>query len=297
MQKVIIGSRGSKLALWQANHMQSLLTGLGRESEIHIIKTKGDKIQNLSFDKIEGKGFFTKEIEDALLEGKVDIAVHSHKDLETEQPAGLKIASVPDREDARDVLLIREDKYAENTPVGLAPGASVGTSSIRRRTQILHLDASLSVQELRGNVPTRIQKLKDGNYDAIILAHAGLLRLDSNTDGIVVKPLPVDTFVPAPAQGALAIQIRENDVELEELLGKTSNPKAKNAVEVERVLLNRLNGGCHLPFGAHCYEQGDGLCLHLAYAAPNKDIKYTTFTGKDSSELIDLGWKWLNEEV
>lgn len=295
MRKFIIGSRGSDLALWQAHHMQDLLNDLGCETEILIISTKGDRIQHLSFDKIEGKGFFTKEIEEALLNKSIDIAVHSHKDLETEQPEGLKIASVPGREDSRDVLLIREELASANDVFQLRQGALVGTSSIRRKSQLLHHAPHLSVNDLRGNVPTRIQKLRDQKYDAIVLAAAGLARLKVDLSGLRVIHLDPNIFVPAPAQGALGIQIREDDTELERVLVKTNDATAQDEIGVERKLLNMLQGGCHLPFGAHCVKQDDAYSLNLAYARkPDEPVNYTSFNGDSRDQLIADGMKWLN---
>jgi hydroxymethylbilane synthase len=165
---LIIGTRGSDLALWQANYVQSKLKTLGVESTIHIIKTQGDQIQHLSLDKLEGKGFFTKEIEDALLQNEVDIAVHSHKDLETEQPFGLMIAAVSDRADAAEMLLIHPRAFDENQKIPFKLNAVIGTSSARRKSQVLHFRPDITLQDIRGNVPTRVQKLRDGQYDAIL---------------------------------------------------------------------------------------------------------------------------------
>ncbi|MEC8603971.1 MAG: hydroxymethylbilane synthase, partial [Bacteroidota bacterium] len=175
--KIKIGSRGSDLALWQANFVKNQLENLGQEVEINIIKTKGDKIQHLSFDKIEGKGFFTKEIEQALLEKKVDLAVHSHKDLETNSPSGLSVVAVSEREDPSELLLINKDAVDHTQLWDLKKGAIVGTSSARRKSQMLFFREDVTIKDLRGNVPTRVKKLKNGNYDAILLAYAGVSRL------------------------------------------------------------------------------------------------------------------------
>ncbi|MCB0762163.1 MAG: hydroxymethylbilane synthase [Flavobacteriales bacterium] len=297
MQHVTIGTRGSDLALWQANYLKSLLEGVGCSVSLKIIKTKGDKIQHLSFDKIEGKGFFTKEIEEALLIGEVDVAVHSHKDLETENPAGLTIAAVPERADVRDVLLVRKDKFQSDRPFGLAPGAVVGTSSIRRKSQLLNLVSDIEIKDLRGNVPTRIAKMMDGNYDAIVLAHAGLLRLGLSPEGIEMVPFNVDQMIPAPAQGALAFQIRDADEALHRIFRQVADPQVELAVHVERTLLQRLQGGCHLPFGAHCLKDGDGFTLHLAYAAPGHTMRKVALRATRHSELIEQGWEWLQNET
>ncbi|HEY8404796.1 MAG TPA: hydroxymethylbilane synthase, partial [Flavobacteriales bacterium] len=244
---IIIGTRGSDLALWQANHVKSLLEAAGHACELHIIKTKGDNIQHLSFDKIEGKGFFTKEIEEALLNKEVDIAVHSHKDLETNQPDGLCIAAVSPRADERELLLILPHAVDESEPFGLKKNAIVGTSSARRKAQMLHHKPDIELKDIRGNVPTRIQKLRDGQFDAILLAKAGVDRLGLNLDGLHAVALNLETFVPAPAQGALALQCRSNDEEIIRILSEINDAPTQELLKVERTVLNRLNGGCQLP--------------------------------------------------
>ena len=172
MKNVVIGSRGSDLALWQAYFVKSELEKLGCTVELNIIKTQGDAIQHLSFDKLEGKGFFTKEIEDALLSKKVDLAVHSHKDLETNPPAGLKIACVSERANPADILLINKNAVDESQKWSLKADAIVGTSSARRKSQVTKYRPDTTINDLRGNVPTRIDKLRQGNYDSILLAKA-----------------------------------------------------------------------------------------------------------------------------
>jgi hydroxymethylbilane synthase len=199
-----IGTRGSDLALWQANFVREELEKRGHEVEITIIKTQGDKIQHLSFDKMEGKGFFTKEIEASLLNEDVDLAVHSHKDLETNQPEGLEIAAVSSRANPCELLLIRQSAHEEQALWGLKKDAIVGTSSARRKSQLLALRPDVQIKDLRGNVPTRVNKLKSGEYDAILLAKAGVLRLKLELEDLVGIDLTPDEFVPAPAQGVLA---------------------------------------------------------------------------------------------
>ena len=249
-KKVIIGSRGSDLALWQANYVKDQLAQLGHPTEIKIIKTKGDQIQHLSFDKIEGKGFFTKEIENALLEEEIDLAVHSLKDLETDQPKGLCIGAVPPREDPSDCLLINLTAVDTTKSLSINKEAVVGTSSARRKNQLLLFREDLKIKDLRGNVPTRVQKLRNGDYDAIVLAKAGLNRLNVDLSEFHVFDLNPVRFIPAPAQGALGLQIREQDVELKRLLSKLNDPQALENVTFERKILNGIGGGCHSPFGA-----------------------------------------------
>jgi len=274
-QKVIIGSRGSDLALWQANRVKQLLEESGIKSEIKIISTRGDRVQDLSFDKIEGKGFFTKEIEEELLEGKIDLAVHSHKDLPTVSPEGLCIAAVSAREDASDVLLIREERIDEKKLFCLPADAVVGTSSFRRKLLLKAWRIDIDVRDLRGNVPTRVNKLREGNYDAILLAWAGIKRLNLNLDGLRVIKLAHREFPPAPAQGVLAMQTRENDVALIEALQGLNHSSVKSCISLERKVLNLLEGGCQTPLGIICKEtrdEDDKLIydIHLAWASSVK---------------------------
>lgn len=252
INEIVIGSRGSDLALWQARFTQQQLEQLGCSVSIKIIKTKGDEIQHLSFDKMEGKGFFTKELEEALLSGAIDLAVHSHKDLPTLSTAGLAIAGVSYREDCSETLLIRRDKVSRGHLFDLAPNAHVGTSSLRRKSQLLYNRADLHIGDLRGNVPTRIQKLRDGLYDAIMLASAGIKRLELDLSDLHQIQLPPHKFVPAPAQGVLAYQIRENDERMRGLIKRINNSGVQKAIAAERIILNTLDGGCLLPLGAYC---------------------------------------------
>lgn len=252
MRKIIIGSRGSDLALWQAHHVKSQLENIGCEVEIKIIKTQGDIIQHLSFDKMEGKGFFTKEIEAALLEKSIDLAVHSHKDLETNPPEGLVIAAVSEREDPADLLLIRKEAVDANETFLLKQGAITGTSSARRKSQMMRFRPDIAIKDLRGNVPTRIQKLRDGNYDAILLAKAGVSRLNIDLSEFAVVDLNPREFIPAPAQGVLGLQIRETDTDLAEILRQLDTPEVRRRIAVERGVLNKLDGGCQLPLGVYC---------------------------------------------
>ena len=261
-----IGSRGSDLALWQARHVKAQLAEQGVEAEIHVIKTQGDKIQHLSFDKMEGKGFFTKEIEAALLNNDVDLAVHSHKDLETSEPEGLMVAAVSDREDPSELLLIRKESVDEKQTFQLKEGAIVGTSSARRKCQMLDARPDISLKDLRGNVPTRIQKLRDGGYDAILLAKAGVSRLALPLDDLHVVTLDPREFVSAPAQGVLGLQIRSNDDELKEVLSALHHTPTSDCIKAERRVLQLFQGGCQLPLGAYCSRTDDTFSLWVAMA-------------------------------
>lgn len=252
MKKVIIGSRGSDLALWQANFVKDELSKIGVEVEIKIIKTQGDIIQHLSFDKMEGKGFFTKEIEAALLDKSIDIAVHSHKDLETTYPEGLTIAAVSSREDPSELLLIRKESVDTNQKWNLKENPVVGTSSGRRKSQLIKFRPDVRLKDLRGNVPTRINKLRDGMYDAILVARAGVNRLALDLSDLHEEVLNPEEFIPAPAQGVLGLQIREDDTELYTLLQKLNDQSIQKRIGIERKILNLLDGGCQLPLGAYC---------------------------------------------
>jgi hydroxymethylbilane synthase len=252
MKKITIGSRGSDLALWQANHVKRQLEDLGHEVEIKVIITQGDAIQNLSFDKLEGKGFFTKEIETALLDKSIDLAVHSHKDLETNPPAGLIIAAVSEREDPSELLLIRNESVDKSQKWNLKSEAIIGTSSARRKSQINLYRSDLQINDLRGNVPTRIQKLRDGQYDAILLAKAGVDRLQLDLSEFHVEVLNPTEFVPAPAQGVLGLQIREDDAEMKEIMAHLNHVDVAKKIGVERKILNLMEGGCQLPLGVYC---------------------------------------------
>lgn len=261
---ITIGSRGSDLALWQANHVKARLESIGQLVEIKIIKTQGDRIQHLSFDKMEGKGFFTKELEEELLAGTIDLAVHSHKDLPTEHPAGLIIAAVSEREDPADVLLIIKGKEDTNATFHLPKGAVVGTSSARRKSQLLHHCPHIELKDLRGNVPTRIQKLREGQYDAIMMACAGAERLELDLSEFHIVRMDPKVFVPAPAQGVLALQIREGNDALYRTLSILHDADVAERLAVERRILNLFQGGCQLPLGSYCVKESGKLKVWTA---------------------------------
>lgn len=265
--KIIIGSRGSDLALWQANHIKSRLESLGQEVEIKIIKTQGDIIQHLSFDKMEGKGFFTKELETALRAEEIDLAVHSFKDLETNQPDDLSIAAVSERANPADVLLIRKEEVDQKGKWNLKPNALVGTSSARRKMQLMMHRADLRIDDIRGNVPTRVNKLREGKFDAIVLAKAGLDRLKLDVSDLHMYEFDPTEFIPAPAQGVLACQIRTADKGLAAIMKHLHNTEVAAVVGIERKVLNLFEGGCQLPLGAHCVPIPGGVRLHAVMAA------------------------------
>jgi hydroxymethylbilane synthase len=258
MKKLKIGTRGSKLALWQANFTQAELTKIGVESEIVIIKTQGDLVQHLGFDKLEGKGFFTKEIEDALLRGEIDVAVHSMKDLPTSQPEGLAIAAVSYREDPADWLIIRPDAWDGSQIFKVKQGAIIGTSANRRKAQMLDYRPDTQMKDIRGNVPTRLEKLKTGDFDAIFLAGAGVRRLDLDLSAYKVVVLNPREFVPAPAQGVLAWQSNQADIEVRRIFKRIHQSHTSSATNVERKVLKMMSGGCQLPLGVHCEKDAQG---------------------------------------
>ncbi len=299
MEKIRIGTRGSDLALWQAHFLQDQLKQVGYESSLTIIKTKGDKIQHLSFDKIEGKGFFTKEIEDSLLNDEVDVAVHSMKDLPTEQPAGLVLAGTSYRADPRDVLLVREETRDKDAPLTIGGNRIVGTSSARRKAQILHLDPGLTIKDIRGNVPTRIEKLKNGDFDAIILAGAGIERLDLDLSGLYVLKMNVKEFIPAPAQGILAFQCRGENIAMRKIIKKIHKSEISRCSNIERGLLNKMDGGCHSPLGIHCYQDVQGnFHSHVAYAVEvGKPLIHLTLSRSTSHGMVDTLHKMITEKI
>jgi hydroxymethylbilane synthase len=261
--KLRIGSRGSQLALWQANHISALLRARGHEVEIEIIHTTGDKITDVALAMVGTKGMFTKEIEEALADGRVDLAVHSLKDLPTELPPGFEIAAITKREDARDAFCSRLYSNVENLP----RGARVGTSSLRRQAQLKAIRPDLDIHPLRGNVDTRLRKLEQGEYDAIILASAGLNRLGKTE--LIKQIIPAQIMCPAAGQGALAIEIREADSATRQHVEFLNDDAARAATTCERALLNRLGGGCQVPIGAFAEMRNGKLHLEAIVADPD----------------------------
>ena len=253
---LVIGSRGSQLALWQARWVQARLAELGLGSRIEIIKTTGDKITAVPLPSVGGKGLFTKEIEDALLARQVDLAVHSLKDLPTELPEGLQIVAIPVREDPRDAIV-------GSTLAALRQGAKVGTSSLRRSSQLRRLRPDLEVESVRGNVDTRLRKLDEGLYDAIVLASAGLTRL--GLAARITETLAPEVMCPAVGQGALAIESRIG----EHVCGPLNDSVTRAAVTAERSTLRALGGGCATPIGAHAQVSGAQLQLRAIVLSPD----------------------------
>jgi hydroxymethylbilane synthase len=256
---IVIGSRGSQLALWQAHHIAAKLADLGTETRIEIIKTTGDKITDVPLAKVGGKGLFTKEIEEALLARAIDVAVHSLKDVPSEVPEGLTLAAIPEREDPRDALVGRPLEE-------LGDGARVGTSSLRRASQLRALGQGIAIEMLRGNVDTRLRKLDQGDYDAIVLAAAGLKRL--GLEGRIRELLPPAIMCPAVGQGALAIETRMNDQAFE-LVRKLDHMESRIAITAERAMLAALGGGCQVPVGGYAVVNGKIVRLRAIVASPD----------------------------
>ena len=272
---ITIGSRGSKLALWQANWVGDRLAAVGNEVEVRIIKTTGDKLQTVAPEEpppssiartiaeVGSKGLFIKEIEEALLARQVDVAVHSLKDLPTDQPAGLELAAVPKREDARDVFIARDRQPLEN----LRQGARVGTTSLRRRAQLSSLRPDLVYVAMRGNLDTRLRKLARGDSEALVLAAAGVHRLGLSAH--ITAYFSFDQMCPAVGQGALGIEIRADDLQTRQAVSCLDHSATHQAVRAERAVLRRLGGGCQVPIAAHAAWEVDQL--HLRGLVANID--------------------------
>jgi len=275
-----IGSRGSQLALWQANHISDLLRARGHKVELEIIKTTGDKITDVALAKVGTKGMFTKEIEEALQEGRVDLAVHSLKDLPTELQGPFEIAAITPRVDPRDAFLSIKYKSIDALP----QGAKVGTSSLRRQAQLKKFRSDLDVYPLRGNVDTRVRKLEEGQYDAIILAAAGLTRLGKTQH--IRQIIPSDVMCPAAGQGALGIEIRLGDAETRAHLAFLDDKPSRVATVCERALLNKLGGGCQVPIGASAEVKDGTITLTAICARPDgTELLREVQTGTDPAEL------------
>jgi hydroxymethylbilane synthase len=281
MARLRIGSRGSQLALWQAHHISDLLRERGHEVELEIIKTTGDKIVDVALAKVGTKGMFTKEIEEALLEGRVDLAVHSLKDLPTELAREFEIAAITKRENPCDVFCSTKYNSIEELP----KQARVGTSSLRRQAQLKALRPDLEIYPLRGNVDTRLRKLEAGEYDAIILAAAGLNRLGKTE--LVKQIIPAEIMCPAAGQGALGIEVRAGDSETRTHLTFLEDSSARATTTCERALLNKLGGGCQVPIGASAEVRNGKLHLEAIVAHPDGTVVLRE--SRDGSDPVKLG--------
>jgi len=269
-ERLIIGSRGSKLALWQAEWVKEHLGPLRPHTKvlIEIVKTSGDVLNDLPLSEIGGRGVFTKELEEALVDGRIDLAVHSLKDMPTTLPEGLAIAAITEREDPRDALVLRQGLKLEAQSLrSLKAQSVVGTSSPRRLSQLKHLRPDLSVKELRGNVDTRLRKLDAGVYDAVILASAGLRRL--GLANRITLSIDIEEMLPAVGQGALAIETRSRDEDIVSLIASLDDTETRAACTAERSLLRALGGGCQLPIAAHAIVENERLRLYALVAEPS----------------------------
>jgi hydroxymethylbilane synthase len=285
-----IGSRGSQLALWQANHVAGLLRAQGHNVEIEVIKTSGDKLAEVSLTAAGAKGLFTKEIEMALGERRVDLAVHSLKDLPTELEDQFELPAILRREDPRDAFVSVLHRNIEMLP----EAARVGTSSLRRQALVKSLRSDLIVEPLRGNVDTRLRKLEAGEFDAVILAHAGLIRLERTAN--VRDVLDPTTMCPAPGQGALALEIRRNDKRTREHVAFLDDARTRAAVLCERALLRALGGGCQVPIGAFASMLGDRLEVFAVVAQPDGSEVIRSH-GKDKLENAEKLGSRVAEEL
>lgn len=293
-----LGTRGSDLARTQAATVAERLAALGHATELELIRTSGDRSSAPSFAAIGAQGVFVREIEQALADGRVDLAVHSYKDLPTRSPEGLAIAAVPARLDPADVLVVREAHYRPGADalLPLAEGARVGTASARRRVWLAHFRRDLVVESVRGNVPTRLAKLRDGQFDAIVLAAAGVDRLvagshalDGAFDGLVKVRLDPEQFVPAPAQGALAVQCRLGDARATSAVSPLDDPASRAAVDAERALLARAEAGCDAAFGAYCRPAGEGFELIAMLERAGRIVR-ATVRHTEPGGLAERAW-------
>jgi hydroxymethylbilane synthase len=288
----VIGTRGSELALWQANYIRHALLARcnGLEVALDVIRTTGDKALERPLHAMLDKGLFTRQIEQALLDGRVDLAVHSLKDLPTQLPAGLDIPAVTAREDPADVLVAKEGRSLGDLP----PGAAVLTGSLRRRAQLLHLRPDLEVLPVRGNVPTRLRKLAESNAAATIMARAGLVRL--GLDGHITERLAPAEFLPACGQGALALEARSDDAAVGNLLAPLNDPDTRQAVSAERAFLAELEGGCHVPLGAYARIADNGAHLGITGMVASLDgvrmVRAEVSAPLDAPDAAqELGWR------
>ena len=282
---LVIGARGSRLAVWQAEWVQARLNELAPELTVTLqrIKTSGDRILDVPLAAIGGKGLFVKEIEEALLREEIDLAVHSMKDVPTILPDGLSILCVPAREDPRDVLVSRDSCSLDQLP----KGSRIGTSSLRRQAQLLHYRPDLHIELLRGNLDTRLRKLHNGEYDAIVLAAAGLMRMGWSNK--VTEYLPPEVSLPAIGQGALGLEGRRHDRFVQTLVEKLEHRPTRTAVMAERALLKRLEGGCQVPIAAHATVKGDTLIMDgLIASVDGQRLIRDTIQGP-ASEAQSLG--------
>ncbi len=287
---LLIGTRGSDLALWQSKHVAARLSAA---TGLVIIKTEGDRILDRDLSGAEGKGFFTKELEEALYARQVDLAVHSLKDLPTLTPPGLAIAAVCERAPVADVLLVHPDWHDPSQPFPVKAGAQVGASSLRRQAYVRTAKGDVEPASLRGNVPTRVRKCKEGQYAAVVLAEAGLSRLALDFQPLVAYRLNPLVWLPAPGQGALAIETRANDSAFD-VCAKLEHEPTRDATAVERGLLARFEGGCHLPLGTLARRTATGLHFTACFAPEPDRLVRCEIDAADLSSAVETAFAELN---
>ena len=301
---LIIGTRGSQLAIWQAEWVQAQLKQIAPDLSVVLkrIQTSGDKIQDVPLAKVGGKGLFVKEIEEALLRKDIDLAVHSMKDVPVVLPSGLQIICIPEREDPRDAWISRDGKKLDALPLG----GRVGTSSLRRQSQLLHARPDLQIEMLRGNVDTRLRKLHDNHFDAIVLAASGLRRL--GWDEHITESLSLDVSLPAIGQGALGIEGREDDDFVQNLVARFEHRPTRVTVTAERTFLARLEGGCQVPIAGHAVLEGEELTLdglvasvdgkrYVRYALSGSAQEAESLGMKVAEKLLERGAHQILQEV
>ncbi len=284
-RKYIIGSRGSELALWQANFVKTLLQDLFRDRlfEIKIIKTTGDQLLDIALSKIEDKGLFTKQIETELLNGEIDFAVHSLKDLQTIQPEGLVIGAVCKRETPNDAFISKSHTSIDSLP----KGARVATGSLRRRSQLLNFRPDLKIVEIRGNVPTRLKKFDESDLDGLILAYAGLHRL--GLEEKVSQLIPFSLMLPAVGQGAVAVEVRDSDSHVLEMTARFDDESTRICITAERAFLRRLEGGCQVPIGALATLENGRIQLDGMVGSLDGSIVFRELVEGDADDAETLG--------
>jgi len=286
-----IGTRGSDLALWQARWVQSRLPG----AALVIITTKGDRVQDRDLSAAEGVGFFTKELEHALLVGEVDVAVHSLKDLPVVTAPGLHVAGIPERAPAADVLLARPDAFDPSRPVPLKPGSRVGASSLRRRAFAADLEPDLVPTSLRGNVPTRVRRCQEGEFEAIVLAEAGLSRLGLDVSPLIISRMDEVLWPPAPGQGALGIEVRADDDEAVKAVAALDHAPTRACVWIERQVLAAFDGGCHLPLGVLARPLDKGFSVVAALSPEAGRVVRAKIDAADEKGAVDATVKALKD--
>jgi hydroxymethylbilane synthase len=267
--KIRIGSRGSALALWQAEYVKARLGALGHDVSITVITTTGDRVLDKRLENVGGKGAFLKEIEEAMLASEIDLAVHSLKDVPTALPAGLRLCAFLERADARDAFISRDGRTLAQLPAG----ARIGTTSLRRQAQLRAQRPELVLVDLRGNVDTRMRRLHEGAFDAILLAMAGLTRLGRASE--VTEVVPPEILLPAPGQGTIALECRETDADVLRAASALNHLPSQRAVTAERTFLAALGGGCNVPLGAYAQPQGDELWLRALVAREDGSVVLT----------------------